>query len=227
MAYKNKAQRREWERANYAKNREDIRRKNKIWRDANPDKTKRYRKKWIAENPERWTEIQREQGERRSKAKPKSMVAQRRAEVAWLREHDPDEYRRQRMALQMEYQRKRWASDPDFRMERLWRNRARKAVQGKISAADALAMLGADMATVRAHLERGGAKVEWVSRNGWHIDHIRPIASFDMTNPIQRKAALHYTNLQLLLADKNRRKHAKWNGKSWRNGRPTKQEGDT
>jgi hypothetical protein len=42
--------------------------------------------------------------------------------------------------------------------------------------------------------------------NGWHIDHIRPCASFDLTDPAQQRQCFHYTNLQPLWAEDNRMK---------------------
>jgi len=45
--------------------------------------------------------------------------------------------------------------------------------------------------------------------HGWHIDHIQPIASFDLTDRAQFLVAYHYTNQQPLWAIDNLKKGAK------------------
>ena len=37
----------------------------------------------------------------------------------------------------------------------------------------------------------------------WHIDHIRPCSSFDLTKPEEQTKCFHYTNLQALWAHEN------------------------
>ncbi len=54
-----------------------------------------------------------------------------------------------------------------------------------------------------------GMKWDNLGLHGWHIDHIRPCASFDLTDPEQQKICFHYSNLQPLWAKDNRKKGAK------------------
>ena len=49
-----------------------------------------------------------------------------------------------------------------------------------------------------------------VFRKNIHIDHIRPCASFDLTDPEQQKQCFHFTNLQQLWAADNLRKGDSW-----------------
>ena len=48
------------------------------------------------------------------------------------------------------------------------------------------------------------------TRKGWHIDHIKPIASFDLTKLDEQKKCFHYTNLQPLWAEENLSKSDKY-----------------
>jgi len=49
----------------------------------------------------------------------------------------------------------------------------------------------------------------WENFGEWEVDHIRPCASFDLTDPVQRLSCFHFTNLQPLWRGDNRRKSAK------------------
>jgi hypothetical protein len=45
----------------------------------------------------------------------------------------------------------------------------------------------------------------------WHIDHIKPCISFNLTDPVNNKwLCFHYTNLQPLWAEDNLKKGAKY-----------------
>lgn len=46
----------------------------------------------------------------------------------------------------------------------------------------------------------------WENRQDWQIDHIKPCASFDLTDPAQQRACFHYTNLQPLWTVDNQQK---------------------
>ncbi len=81
-------------------------------------------------------------------------------------------------------------------------------------------LLGCTIQEAREHLEKQfqpGMTWENHGLRGWHIDHIKSCASFDLTDPDQQKACFHYTNLQPLWAFDNLSKGAKntvkWNTK--------------
>ena len=43
----------------------------------------------------------------------------------------------------------------------------------------------------------------WENQGKWHIDHIRPCASFNLENEIEKHMCFHYTNLQPLWGSEN------------------------
>ena len=54
----------------------------------------------------------------------------------------------------------------------------------------------------------------WENYGKWHIDHIRPCVSFDLTKVEEQKKCFYYTNLQPLWAKENHIKSGKINYES-------------
>lgn len=65
-------------------------------------------------------------------------------------------------------------------------------------------LIGCDINSLRVHIEsRFTDGMTWDNQGCWHIDHIRPCASFDLSVPEQQRLCFHYTNLQPLWARDN------------------------
>jgi len=49
----------------------------------------------------------------------------------------------------------------------------------------------------------------WENHGEWHLDHIKPLASFDLTDPEQVEEASIFCNFQPLWAEENLRNGSK------------------
>ena len=66
--------------------------------------------------------------------------------------------------------------------------------------------IGCSIDDLKSHLEKqfvDGMSWENYGLHGWHVDHIRPCCSFDLTDPEQQRECFHYSNLQPLWAKDN------------------------
>lgn len=96
---------------------------------------------------------------------------------------------------------------------KLLRSRIYRVVKraGAIKSERTMELLGCSMEFFIDHLKSQFTEGMSLENHGeWHIDHIRPCASFDLTDPEQQKQCFHYTNLQPLWAFENLSKGAKY-----------------
>jgi len=111
------------------------------------------------------------------------------------------------------YIKKRYETEPDFRLKEFLRSRMHAALKAKrvTKTERSIELLGCTIEEFRTHIEKQwlpGMTWENHTYKGWHIDHIKPVNTFDFTDLEQQKQCFHYTNLRpLWWRDNNSRPH--------------------
>tara|TARA_R110002110_G_scaffold397819_1_gene613180 strand:- start:310 stop:885 length:576 start_codon:yes stop_codon:yes gene_type:complete len=119
--------------------------------------------------------------------------------------------REKKIAHQIEYNKKRYNSDENFKMACTLRSRVNHALKGKSKSASTMELLGCTIGALWLHLESQFTEgMTRQNRGRWHIDHIIPCAAFDLTDPEQQRKCFHWSNLQPLWALENISKGAKY-----------------
>ena len=168
-----------------------------------PEKRKEYDKKYYKKNKEKRKEYYKKNKEKKLeydkeyRQNNKEKILEQRKEYRQNNKEQISEY-------QKEYQRKRFQNDPIFRMIKNYRIRTRKAYTEGRKSKSTMELLGCTGIELANHLEKQFQPGMTHDNYGkWHIDHIRPIASFDLSDPEQEQECFHYTNLQPLWAEDN------------------------
>jgi hypothetical protein len=104
-------------------------------------------------------------------------------------------------------------TNPQYCLASAIRTRLRDVLQGRLKLAASQKLLGCSWSEAVKHIEsQFKPGMNWSNRSEWHIDHKRPLASFDLTSLEEQKQASHYSNLQPLWKKENLSKGAKWEG---------------
>lgn len=164
------------------------------------DKIRNSKTKWNTENPEYFKRYFQENKERylgygrKSSAKPSNKLRV------------------------LEYERERRKTDANFKISQTLRARLNSAIKNDYKRCSAVRDLGCSIEEFKIYIE---AMFEpWMTwenfgvykvggERKWHLDHIKPLAAFDLTDQAQLEEAVHYTNYQPLCAIENIRKGAK------------------
>jgi hypothetical protein len=119
------------------------------------------------------------------------------------------------LAKKRELNKKYYHDNIETKLAQVLRNKLWKSVKDQNTNKEnsALELVGCSKEELIEHIQsqfkRGMTWENW-SLNGWHIDHIRPISSFNLADPAQQKECFHYSNLQPLWAIENLKKSDSW-----------------
>lgn len=190
------------------------------WRAANPDKVRAVE---IARN-------ERIKSQRETDPEFKEKLNRKTRDWQAIKRRTDPEFRDRRIAANREWHKenrlrqnaykrelnaKRRKSDVHFRLRGALRSRLKNALKGRPTSA-AIRLLGCSVEELRAHIEgqfQAGMTWDnwgrgWGGAREWHIDHIKALVTFDLTDPAQLTQACHHTNLQPLWASDNLSKGA-------------------
>jgi hypothetical protein len=216
----------------YKQNAEKIKEERKAYYEQNREKRIEYQKAYHKQNPEKIKERKkayRKQNREKIKEREKAYRKQNREKIkkrqkAYYQQNaekikeQKKAYRKQNRDKMRIYYRNKRKTDINFKLTENLRKRVRKVLNGKSKSKNTLKLLGCSVDFFKKHLENqfqpGMSWENYGNPNGdhsecWHIDHIAPCASFDLSDPKQQQKCLHYSNLQPLWAGDNIRKGAK------------------
>ncbi len=166
----------------------------KKWRKENKDKMLKKMKEYRLNNPEKIKKLSRKYyGKNKMKIK----------EYQLKNKDNILEYKKTHKE-----QRNKWLRNylkkPEVKIASNLRRRVNLALNGKLKSGTIIGLLGCDILTLKQHLANKFTEgMSFDNYGTWHIDHIKPCISFDLSKEEEQKECFHYTNLQPLWAHDN------------------------
>jgi hypothetical protein len=114
---------------------------------------------------------------------------------------------------------KRIKEDPAFRIRCNLSTRVRMALKaaGTRKSEKTKELIGCSIEDLKAHLESKFVEdMTWENYGKWHLDHMKPCATFNLIDVEEQRKCFHWTNLQPLWAIDNLRKSSRWEGSTCR-----------
>jgi hypothetical protein len=159
----------------------------------NPIERKKYDKKYYQKNKDRRKEI--------------SKLWRENNRESYNKHSNRSYYKNRKKVIKnnIEYERKKLKTDMGLVLRKRLRNRVYKVLKGKNKSKSTMELLSIPhLDFLKIYIEcKFKEGMTWENRNLWHIDHIKPCSSFDLTKPEEQAKCFHYTNLQPLWASEN------------------------
>jgi len=177
------------------------------------EKKKEYNKKYRLNNKEKLKQYHEQYDKKyrlNNKEKKKQYNKQYRLDnKEKIKQYDKQYYSNNK-EKRRKYENNKLKTDPIYKIIKRQRGRMRAVLKGKSKCESTIKLLGCSAEYCWDHLEQQFKPGMTRDNYGlWHVDHIIPCASFDISDPEQQKICFHYTNLQPLWAIDNMKKGAK------------------
>ena len=153
----------------------------KIWGDNNRDSRKKYMAKWTSKNKEH--------------------IRQYNKENAQMRRDCFNRWRKDNLTHINNYKIKRRKENPHHRLIDNLRTGLKRALTGGSKSQPTLDYLGCSADDFKKHMVKQfteGMTIDNYGVDGWVIDHIIPVSSFDHGDDEQVKICWHHSNMQPL-----------------------------
>jgi hypothetical protein len=110
-----------------------------------------------------------------------------------------------------EYYRNRRKTDPLYKLTANMRTGMSECLSGRKKKTKTFQYIGCHPSELKSHLEKQFVDgMSWDNYGDWHVDHIKPLCSFDLTIEENLYLAWNYNNLQPLWASDNCSKQGKF-----------------
>ncbi len=111
-----------------------------------------------------------------------------------------------------EYRKQKYKTNSNFKISQNIISRISHVLKGNNKSLSTMFLIGCEIDYLMYHIQRKFTKgMTWDNYGDWHIDHIKPCAKFDLSNPLEQQKCFNYKNLQPLWAIDNIRKSDKYN----------------
>lgn len=174
----------------YINNKDKIKNQVKSYRELNSDKVKENKKNYYNKNKVKIIKKSKDYYKNNKEKK---------------KEYDRV-YQKNNKKKRNNYLKLRRKNDIQYKLTTSLRSRLYNTLKQNQKVGSAVKDLGCTVDELISYLEskfQSGMTWDNWNKNGWHIDHIKPLTSFDLTDRKQMLEACHYTNLQPLWAKDN------------------------
>jgi endogenous inhibitor of DNA gyrase (YacG/DUF329 family) len=196
-------------------NQQKIEKRVRVWYEKNKNKIIKYHKNWYIKNKKQLN-LQHKKYDQLNKEKialrKKNYYESNKEKIISQQKKYYKINKTKKIKQQRIYINNKLKTDINFKIKCYLRNRIKSAIKRNAKRGHTLDLLGCSIKFLIKYLELRFMKdMSWHNYGlyGWHIDHIIPCASFDLSKPEEQRKCFHYTNLQPLWAFDNLSKNDK------------------